>query len=120
MLLAECVKAGVEIKNPAQVKEITKTNGGFGVKTDSGNFNSRSVVIATGGLSVPKIGASDFGHRMAEKFGLGITPTRPALVPLTFSGDALEKMKALAGVSQNVKISNNQPRFFLNNQNKIA
>ena len=111
MLLDECRDAGVEIKNPVSVKSITKNNNEFCVTTDKGNFNSTSVVIASGGLSIPKIGASDFGHRMARELGINVIPTSPALVPLTFSGVELENMKNLAGVSVDVKICCNKTSF---------
>ncbi len=111
MLLDECRDAGVEIKNPVSVENIIKNENGFCVTTDIGNFNSTSVVIASGGLSIPKIGASDFGHRMARKLGINVIPTHPALVPLTFSGVELENMKNLAGVSVDVKISCNKASF---------
>ena len=111
MLLDECSSAGVEIKNPVKIEKITKQDNGYRVSTDSGDFKSPSVVIASGGLSIPKIGASDFGQRTAREFGLGIIATNPALVPLTFSGAELEKMSALAGVSLDVKISCNKTTF---------
>ncbi len=111
MLLGECRDAGVEIKNPASVKGVIKNDNGYRVTTDSDEFNSASVVIASGGLSIPKIGASDFGQRIAREFGLNVIPTNPALVPLTFSGAELENMKNLAGVSLDVKIGCNKTIF---------
>ena len=111
MLLDECSNGGVEIKNPVLIESITKNENGFCITTDNGNFNSPSVVIASGGLSIPKIGASDFGHRTAREFSINIIPTSPALVPLTFSGVGLEKMKNLAGVSVDVEISCNKTSF---------
>lgn len=111
MLLNECESNRVEIRHPVTIKTITKTDDGYLITTDQGEINSTSVVIATGGLSVPKIGASNFAHRIAKEFSLGLIPARPALVPLTFSGAVLESMKELAGVSANVKISCNKKSF---------
>jgi predicted flavoprotein YhiN len=69
------------------------------VETNEGKYESERLVIATGGLSIPKIGATDFGYRIARQFGLRIQETRPALVPLTFAANKLEELKELSGVS---------------------
>jgi predicted Rossmann fold flavoprotein len=96
MLLDECVAAKVKITTGCSVRSVEK-NEAFRINTNAGSFECESVVIATGGLSFPKIGATDFGYRMAKQFGLKIVPTRPSLVPLVFSnGTSLSK---LAGVS---------------------
>jgi predicted Rossmann fold flavoprotein len=76
----------------------------FRIATDRGPVTARHVVVATGGLSIPKIGASDFGHRLARQFGLKVIEPRPALVPLTFDADAWAPYAALAGMSLEVGI----------------
>ncbi len=98
MLLEECRKAKVEIRLNCSVKEVSK-NEFFEIETNQGKFASESFVIATGGLSIPHIGATDFGYRIAKQFGLKIIATKPALVPLIFQNGNLESYKNLAGVS---------------------
>lgn len=98
MLLAECALAGVEIRLHCEVREVEKISS-FVIETNEGNYEAESLVIATGGLSIPKIGATDFGYRIARQFGLRIQETRPALVPLTFAANELEALKELSGVS---------------------
>lgn len=95
MLLRECEKAKVEIRLNCSVARVTRSRL-FHVETNQGNFETRSLVIATGGLSFPKIGASDFGYTIARQFGLQIVETRPSLVPLIFADMNLSK---LAGIS---------------------
>jgi predicted Rossmann fold flavoprotein len=98
MLREECDKAGVEIRLNSRIAEITRQHD-FTIKTDSGMIESESVVIASGGLSYPNLGATDFGHRIAGQFGLRVVPPAPALVPLTFSAADLKKFGKLAGIS---------------------
>ncbi len=98
MLLAECAAAGVRIVCDCRVETVEKA-GRFRVQTSAGILEANSVVIATGGLSFPKLGASDFGYRMARHFGLRITETRPGLVPLTFPDSLRPHMQPLSGVS---------------------
>ena len=95
MLLAECAAAGVEVKVAHRITGIDKADH-FTVATDHGAFTSQSLVLATGGLSIPKMGATAFAHDIARRFGLGLTETRPALVPLTL------KVPELSGVSLEV------------------
>ena len=95
MLLAECAAAGVEVKVAHRITGIDKADH-FTVATDHGAFTSQSLVLATGGLSIPKMGATGFAHDTARRFGLGLTETRPALVPLTL------KVPELSGVSLEV------------------
>ena len=97
MLLAECAAAGVEIRTGCRASAVTKPER-FRVETNAGPFEAASVVVATGGLSFPKLGASDFGYRMARHFGLRITELRPGLVPLTFA-PADQSLSALSGLS---------------------
>jgi hypothetical protein len=105
MLLAECEAGGVVIRRETEVSHVAKTENGFRLETSKGVFEARKLVVATGGLSIPKIGASDFGYRLARQFDLKIVETEPALVPLTFSGALLEGMKALSGLSVDAEVS---------------
>jgi predicted Rossmann fold flavoprotein len=101
MLEAECVDAGVDIRTHCTIAEVEKGDG-FVVKSDIGDFAAATVVVATGGLSIPKMGASDFGYRLARQFGLEVLPTSAGLVPFTFTGDAHAMTDRLAGVSTDV------------------
>jgi predicted Rossmann fold flavoprotein len=98
MLLAECAVAGVHLSVGHQITEVTRADR-FRVDTSQGSFEAASVVIATGGLSIPKMGATGFAYELAQRFGLRLTEIRPALVPLTFEGDLLALMRPLSGVS---------------------
>jgi predicted Rossmann fold flavoprotein len=104
MLVAECDAGGVVRWQPCAVREIGTTGTGYRLDTDRGAVETRSVVIATGGLSIPKIGATDFGYRIAKQFGLRIAETRPALVPLTFDGADWAPYADLAGLALPVSI----------------
>tara|TARA_R110001592_G_scaffold3525_16_gene19997 strand:+ start:39446 stop:40654 length:1209 start_codon:yes stop_codon:yes gene_type:complete len=88
-----------------KVADIAKGESGYVLKTDKGAFSCESLVIASGGLSIPKIGASNFGYELAKQFGLNIIPPRAALVPLTFEEDLLVKTKELSGVSVDARVS---------------
>jgi hypothetical protein len=113
MLLAECADGGVERWQPCSVKNITflaaspyKTNANsYQIDTDRGPVHTRSVVVATGGLSIPKIGATDFGYRLAQQFAIPLVERRPGLVPLTFDGDAWAPYAQLSGLALPVEIS---------------
>lgn len=98
MLKAECDDARVQWCMPANVSAIEK-RGCFIVSTNRGEFGCASLVIASGGLSIPKIGASPFGYKVAEQFGVAVTELRPALVGLTFAPDTLAQFGDLAGIS---------------------
>jgi predicted Rossmann fold flavoprotein len=98
MLLAECEAAGVDLRVNHRVTDITRADR-FAVSTDHGAFAARSVVLASGGLSIPKMGATGFAHDVAQRFGLALTEIRPGLVPLAFGDSALELMRPLAGVA---------------------
>ncbi|MEY2618468.1 MAG: hypothetical protein RL522_1470 [Pseudomonadota bacterium] len=105
MLLAECEAGGVQRWQPCAVHAVRTTGtGGYEVDTDRGTVQSGQLVIATGGLSIPQIGASDFGYRIARQFGLPMVEPRPALVPLTFDGQAWTPYAQLAGLSLPVRI----------------
>ncbi|HVF48585.1 MAG TPA: NAD(P)/FAD-dependent oxidoreductase [Pyrinomonadaceae bacterium] len=98
MLLDECERAGVEIRLNCQVSDVSKDDS-FNIQTNQGAFTCASLVVATGGLSIPKIGATDFGYRLARRFNLKIQTPRPALVPLTLSPADLDAFQPLSGVS---------------------
>lgn len=104
MLRAECDRGGVVSRVPCQVKAVTSQNPGFRLTTDQGEIQVAKVVVATGGLSIPKIGASDFGYRVAKQFGMKVIEPRPALVPLTFEPAIWAPFALLAGVSLPVSI----------------
>jgi predicted Rossmann fold flavoprotein len=100
MLLRECEAGGVQRWQPCGVKALRVAGeGSYQIDTERGTVQSRAVVIATGGLSIPKIGATDFGYRVAKQFGLRLVETRPGLVPLTFDGEAWAPYVPLAGLS---------------------
>jgi hypothetical protein len=111
MLRTECDVNGVNWLAPCNVSAIEKAGEAFVVKSDKGEFRSASLVIATGGLSVPKLGASPLGYKVAEQFGLSIVPPRAALVPLAFDAQHLARYGNLAGVSLDVVVSCNGGRF---------
>ena len=104
MLVRECDAGGVQRRQPCAVQGVRRRADGFELDTDAGAVSATQLVIASGGLSIPKIGASDFGYRLARQFGHRIVQTRPALVPLTFDGAAWAPFAALAGVALEVDI----------------
>jgi predicted Rossmann fold flavoprotein len=110
MLLAECAAGGVTHWQPCSVASVTQSGDGYELQTSRGTVRTRAVVIATGGLSIPKIGATDFGHRIAQQFGLRIVPLRPALVPLTFDGEAWAPFAQLAGLALPVRIATGEKK----------
>lgn len=103
VLLRECDAGGVQRWQPCGVKDVRSATvdgaSGYEVDTDQGTVHTRAVVVATGGLSIPAIGATDFGHRLAQRFGLRVVAPRPGLVPLTFDGDAWAPYAGLAGLA---------------------
>ncbi|KGM39351.1 membrane protein [Aquabacterium sp. NJ1] len=111
MLLKECDAGGVVRRQPCAVQAVRPTGDASGQRarfeldTDAGQVEAHQVVIATGGLSIPKIGATDFGQKLAAQLGHRIVPLRPALVPLTFSAAQWAPFVSLAGVSLEVEIS---------------
>jgi predicted Rossmann fold flavoprotein len=104
MLLKECDKGGVLRWQGCGVKAISQTDNGYQLQTDQGPVEAGAVVIATGGLSIPKIGATDFGYRIAQQFGLRLVTRRPGLVPLTFDDKEWAPYASLAGLSLPVSI----------------
>ena len=109
MLLAECSQAGVELVLNAREIAVESSGSGFRVACSAGEFAADSLVVATGGLSIPKMGATSFGYDLARHFGLAVVSPRPALVPLLLGGDEA-KWTALAGVAADVLASAGTPR----------
>ena len=111
MLISECEKQKVKIKIETKINTLNKTKDCYVIKTNTGDLFSSSIVIATGGLSIPKIGATDFGYKVAKQFNLKVTKLYPALVPLIFDSEILEFCKSLAGVSVNASVKINKTAF---------
>jgi predicted Rossmann fold flavoprotein len=111
MLLKECELANVTLKKNFNVTEIDKDNDQYIIKTIDETYSSQSLIIATGGLSVPKIGATSFGYEIAKKFDLDVLEILPALVPLTFNEKILEMCKELTGLSVEAIVSFNKVLF---------
>lgn len=110
MLEAECRAAGVRTILNCRVESVERSDS-FRLSTSAGEVRGQSLVIATGGLSIPKIGATPFGYRVAEQFGLSIVKTRPALVPLTFQKEDARRFCDLAGVATEVVALAGEGRF---------
>jgi predicted Rossmann fold flavoprotein len=112
LLLAECAKGGVERWQPCGVKATRwsdASGGHFELDTDRGTVTAGQLVVATGGLSIPKIGATDFGFRLAQQFGHQVIELRPALAPLTFDGAGWAPFASLAGAALPVRVSTTPP-----------
>ena len=104
MLESECLEARVRILCGCRVEDVVK-NDCFEVITSRGRFKAKALVIATGGLSFAKLGSSDIGYRIARKFGIGVTPLRPGLVPLTYRAEEKSFFEPLAGVALPVRVT---------------
>ncbi len=104
MLVNACEAEGQQLWLGTAVKSVTKTGAEFKVKTDHHTITAQSVVIATGGPSIPKMGASRFGYEIAEQFGLSIVEPVPALVPLSFTDQLKQPLKELSGISLDVRV----------------
>lgn len=111
MLLSECKKAKVDIKNRTEIIDIEFVDNRYLVNTSQGAFSSESLVIATGGLSMPKLGATPFGYRIAEQFGIPIIPTKAALVPFTLHEHDKAVIGELSGISVDASASCNNTSF---------
>ena len=99
ILMTECDWAGVKVQLRTEILSVTKKDDTFEVSTSNGDFSCESVVVATGGLSMPKLGATPFGYKLAEQFGLKVLPTRAGLVPFTWHADAKQKFEPLSGIA---------------------
>ena len=111
MLLAECTAAGNEIRLGTEVLGVEKLGGGFVVTTPTQTLAASNVVIACGGPSIPKMGASSYGYKLAQQFGLEVITPEPALVPLTFTDQLKEPIASLSGVSVETIVSNAKISF---------
>jgi len=114
VLLAECAAGGVQRWQPCGVREVAFSDADpsarYTLQTERGAVTCRSLVVATGGLSIPKIGASDFGFRLARQFGLDVVEPRPALVPLTFDAAAWAPFAELSGLALPVRIATGEKK----------
>jgi predicted Rossmann fold flavoprotein len=99
MLLDECAEAGAKVETSCAVGPVRRTGEGFAVLTARGEVHAESLVVATGGLSIPSMGATGFGYELARQFGHAVLPVRAGLVPLTLSGKHQERYQDLAGVA---------------------
>ncbi|WP_374248613.1 NAD(P)/FAD-dependent oxidoreductase [Thermomonas sp.] len=112
MLLAECAAAGVEIRTHCSIEQVEHTDAGqFRLRTVQGTFSAPALVVASGGLSIPSMGASGFGYQLAQQFGHAVLPTRAGLVPLTLTGKHAERLHDLAGVALPVEARCNEMAF---------
>jgi predicted Rossmann fold flavoprotein len=110
LLTSEMGKAGVTLELSTTLEALEKTDSGFLVQLSSGEVECASFIVASGGKSIPKMGATGLGYRLAEQFGLAVTETRPALVPLTFEPGILARLAPLAGISADVVATASGPK----------
>jgi predicted Rossmann fold flavoprotein len=111
MLLDECAAAGVRIETSCSIERVTHGDAGFHVHTTRGASSAPALVVASGGLSIPSMGASGFGYELARQFGHAVLPTRAGLVPLTLSGKHQERLQDLSGVAFPVEATCNGKSF---------
>ncbi len=112
LLLDECAASGVEVRTHCSIERVDQRDGaGFKLHTSQGTFDAAALVVASGGLSIPSMGASGFGYTLAMQFGHAVLPTRAGLVPLTLTGKHAERLHDLAGVSLPVEARCNGTRF---------
>ncbi len=115
ILLAECEKHHVDIRLKTTVTKITRTpDNRFNVKTERQSYTCQSLVIATGGLSIPSLGASPFGYELAKQFGLAVFETRAGLVPLTLHNHDKDHLSSLSGISVFCEVTNHEQSFLEN------
>ena len=111
VLLTECEWAGVEIRLKTRIDAVERRGEGVRLATSAGTLDAGALVVASGGLSIPSMGASGFGYEIARQFGLAVTETRPALVPFTLTSQWKARAEALAGVSCEVEASCRDGRY---------
>jgi predicted Rossmann fold flavoprotein len=111
MLLDDCHRLGVELRLNCETTAVDRDGGVFTVSTSTGDLRADSLVVATGGLSIPSLGGSDFGYALAEQFGLRLLPTAPGLVPFTFTGAEHALFARLSGVGCEVELACGDARF---------
>jgi predicted Rossmann fold flavoprotein len=110
MLLAECAAAGVDVRVAHRITDVSRAER-FRVETDRGTFHASALVLATGGMSIPKMGATGFAYELARRFGLRLTEIRPGLVPLTLGDDLLALLRPLSGVSLDTRVTLGRQTF---------
>ncbi len=110
-LVRDLAQAGGQLRLGVQVGDVAHRDGRFVIETQQGAISAAALVVATGGKSIPKMGATGLAYRLALQFGLGVTETRPALVPLTFAEQELDWIKPLAGVALDVRVSTERRSF---------
>ncbi|KPB02193.1 NAD(P)/FAD-dependent oxidoreductase [Ahrensia marina] len=111
MLLVEMAAVKAELWLETNISQVTKIDDGFRVETSKGSLEAQSVVVATGGKSIPKMGATGFGYDIAAQFGLAVIEPRPALVPFTYTSDIAETWGQMSGVAMDVRTSIAKTRF---------
>lgn len=111
MLTEEMASAGVSLRTGVEIRDVVKTDTGYRIDTSEGAHEARALIVATGGKSIPKMGATGFAYRLAERFGLRVTETRPALVPFTLEPTLLAELSPLAGLSCEAEVSCGKTRF---------
>ncbi len=111
MLLTEVQSVAVKIRNHCEITSLTKTESTYQLTTSIGTFSAPSLVIATGGLSIPSMGATGFGYDIAEQFGLNVLKRQPALVPFTFSKKQLQQFDGLSGIALDVTVETDHQFF---------
>ncbi|MVA42887.1 aminoacetone oxidase family FAD-binding enzyme, partial [Agrobacterium vitis] len=111
MLLEEMRAAGAKLHMQTDIRAVEKTLDGFRVETSEGAIACQSLIVATGGKSIPKMGATGFAYRLAEQFGLGLVETRPALVPLTLEPGLLEELAPLSGMAVDALVRHGKTEF---------
>ncbi|MGD1046401.1 MAG: NAD(P)/FAD-dependent oxidoreductase [Bacteroidota bacterium] len=111
MLLEECQSVGVTVQADSKIKRITKLEDGFELITDHSSLFTAHLVIATGGLSIPKMGATNYGFKIADHFGINIITPKPGLVPLTFHSKDFDSFKDLSGISIDAEVRCNEISF---------
>src|SRR6201991_231946 len=111
LLTSELGKAGAKLELGAEIEAVEKTEAGFTLRLSTGEITAASLIVATGGKSIPKMGATGFAYKLAEQFGLAVTETRPALVPLTFEPRILERLSPLSGIAVDATVTANKKTF---------
>ncbi|MFT5277508.1 MAG: putative Rossmann fold flavoprotein [Glaciecola sp.] len=111
MLMSECKSNNIDFSFQTDVVKVSKTETGYSVETNKGNIDCESLVIASGGLSMPKLGATPIAYKIAEQFGLNVLPTRAGLVPLTLPLELKEQLAETSGVSMDVEVTSNNVSF---------
>ncbi|RUO18850.1 aminoacetone oxidase family FAD-binding enzyme [Aliidiomarina haloalkalitolerans] len=111
MLLSECRQAGVKVQLRTEIFGVSNQNEGYQLATSQGDFQANKLIVACGGLSMPKLGATPFGYKLAEQFGHSIIPVRAGLVPFTLHERDKEQLAELSGVATDVVASNDRTSF---------